>query len=163
MAKQKVKYFYLDQELHRVLRVSRPEDLVVSWNFPQHKRKAYVWSDTRRKMEKAFSLRQVCDMLGRSRVAIELYIRQGKIRTPQRIYTLDGKAKPGKYFFSEKDVLELHDYILSVHIGRPRRDGRVTPAKAPSKAELRAMMKHDTVMYIKSGEEFVPVWKEIDW
>lgn len=109
-------------------------------------------------------MQQVGKMIGRTRVQIENYILRGDIRRPQRIYTLDVEKKPGKYFFSEADVLGLHDYLLTVHIGRPRKDGRITPGKMPSKAELRAMMKHDLVTYVKTDEgEFRPIWKEIDW
>jgi hypothetical protein len=53
---------------------------------------------------------------------------------------------------------------LTVHIGRPRKDGRVTPGRMPSKAELRALMRHDTMTYVKNADgEFTPVWKEVDW
>jgi hypothetical protein len=107
---------------------------------------------------------QVSKMINRHRVNIERYILEGKIRPPERIYSLDGNKTPGKYMFSEKDVFELHDYLLTVHIGRPRKDGRVTPGRMPSRAELRAMMQHDTTVYIKSADgTFMPVWKEIDW
>jgi len=114
-------------------------------------------------MEKAFPISEVSKLINRHRVIIENYILDGKIRTPQRIYTLDTK-RPGKYMFSEKDVLDLHDYLLTVHIGRPRKDGKITPGRMPSRAELKAMMRHDTTMYVKSADgTFTPVWKEMDW
>lgn len=166
MARQKrrLRYFYLNGDLHRVLSINRAQDLVVTWNFKEEKRRAYVWSDARRRMEKAFPISQVSKMINRHRVIIENYILDGKIRPPQRIYTLDGTKRPGKYMFSEKDVLELHDYLLTVHIGRPRKDGKITPGRMPSRAELKAMMQHDTTVYVKSADgTFTPVWKEMDW
>lgn len=159
-----VRYFYINGDLHRVLRITRPSDFVEAWNYPQAKRMGYVWSDVRKRMEKAFTLQQVCAMVGRHRVQVELYILEGKIKTPQRIYTLDGEKKPGKYFFSESDVLDLHDYLLTVHIGRPRKDGKITPRDMPTRAEMRALMKHDLVTYVKNEDgEFSPIWKEIEW
>lgn len=164
MAKKPLRYFYINGELHRVIRVIRPADLVEAWNYPQGKRAGYVWSDVRKKMERAFTLMQVSKMIGRNRVQIELYILEGKIKAPQRAYSLDGEKKPGKYLFSESDVLDLHDYLLTVHRGRPRADGRITPGPMPTKAELRAMMKHDMVTYIKTDDnQFRPIWKEVDW
>lgn len=159
-----LKYFYINGDLHRVLRVVRPSDLVEAWNYPLGKRVGYIWSDVKKRKENAFTLQEVCSMVGRHRVQVELYILEGKIKTPQRIYTLDGDKKPGKYFFSESDVLDLHDYLLTVHIGRPRKDGKITPGKMPTKAELRAIMKHDLVTYVKTDDnEFKPIWKEIEW
>lgn len=161
---QRIKYFYLNSDLHKVLRVVRPQDFVEAWNYREGKIAGYVWSDVRKKMQRAFTLQDVSKMIGRHRVQLEKYILNGDIRRPQRIYTLDGDKKPGKYFLSESDVLDLHDYLLTVHVGRPRKDGRITPGRMPSKAELRAMMKHDVVTgVLRSDGEFVPTWKEVDW
>lgn len=161
---QRIRYFYLNSDLHRVLRVIRAEDFVEAWNYREGKTYTYVWSDVRKRMENAFTLVQAGEMINRHRVQIENYILQGKIRTPQRAYSLDGKKVPGKYLMSESDVLELHSYLLTVHRGRPRKDGRITPSRMPSKAELKALMRHDTMMYVKTASgDFTQVWKEVDW
>lgn len=154
----------MQDQLHRVLSINHPNDICVAYNFIEERRVGYVWSDLRRKYEKAFTLTEVSRMVGRHRVNIEKYILAGNIKAPQRAYSLSDTKRPGKYFFSEKDVYDLHDYLLTVHIGRPRKDGKVTPGRMPSKAELRAMMRHDVQMYTKTDSgEFIPVWKEIDW
>lgn len=159
-----LRYFFINQDLHKVLRVVRPQDFMEAWNFREGKRTGYIWSDVRKRMENAFTMQQVGQMVGRTRVQIENYILEGKIKTPQRIYTLDERKKPGKYLFSETDVLALHDYLLTVHIGRPRKDGKITPGKMPTRAELRAMLKHNIITYVKTDDnEFKPIWKEIDW
>lgn len=162
--KKKVRYFYLHDKLHRVLRINRPADLMECWSYPDRKTVTYIWSDARRQMTGAFPLAQVAKMIGRGRVQIELYIVNGLIKPPQRVYTLDGTFRPGKYMFSEKDVLALHDYLLTVHVGRPRKDGKITPGKMPTKAELRAMMRHDVVQGVMGPDgTFIPTWKEVDW
>lgn len=160
-----IRYFFLNGDLHKVLSVTRAQDLVVCWNFPEGKRVGYSWSDVKKRHGKAFKMQEVSKMIGRHRTNIERDILAGNIKTPQRIYTLNGKKRPLYYYFSEENVFDLHDYLLTVHVGRPRSDGKITPrADLPSKAELRAMMKHDIVTYIKTEQgEFVPVWKEQDW
>lgn len=159
----RLRYFYLDNQLHKVLSVNRPQDLVVCWNYPEGKRVGHVWSTVRKTHGKAYTLAQVSEMIGRHRVIIENYILKGNIRAPQRAYNLETK-KPGAYYFSEKDVYELHDYLLTVHRGRPRKDGMITPSGIPSRAELRAMLVTGYATYIKNEEgEFVQVWKENDW
>jgi hypothetical protein len=166
-SKQKptLKFFYLNGELHKVLSVSKPQDFAVCWNFAQWKRVGYVYSDIRRTHQRAFRMMEVSKMIGRHRVNIEWDILKGNIKTPQRRYSLDGKKKPLGYLFSEENVLDLHDYLLTVHYGRPRRDGKITPKQTlPSRTELKAMMKNDIVTYVKTEDgEFVPVWREQDW
>jgi hypothetical protein len=162
--KKKLRYFYLDNQLHKVISINHPLDECVAWNYSEERRVMFIWSDLRRRYAKAFTLTEVSNMIGRHRVNVERYIVHGCIRAPQRAYTLDDQKKPGKYFFTEENVYELYDYLLTVHIGRPRKDGKITPGRLPSRVELRAMMRHDVQIVRKtSGGEFVPVWKEINW
>jgi hypothetical protein len=160
----RLKYFFLNGDLHKVLSVSRGQDLVVCWNFPQAKRVGYVWSDVKKRHEKAFTMQQVSKMIGRHRTNIECDILAGNIKAPQRSYVLENR-RPLYYYFTEENVFDLHDYLLTVHVGRPRKDGKIVPRSTlPSKAELRAMMKNDIVTYVKTEDgEFIPVWKEQDW
>lgn len=159
-----LKYFYLNGNLYKILRVVRPEDFVECWNYTEHKRQGLVWSDVRKRAERAYTMGEVTKMLCRTRVTLENAILDGRIPAPQRIYSLDLDKKPGKYMFSESDIFGVHDYLLTVHIGRPRKDGQITPGKMPTRGELRAMLRHDTVMYVKNDDgEFVPIWKEVDW
>ena len=160
----RLRYFYLNGDLHKVLSVTRAQDLAICWNFPEGKRCGYVWSDIRKRHGKAFPLRKVAEMLGRRYDTVKRDIMYGRIRRPQRIYTMDGNRNPGAHYMSENDVYEYHDYLLTIHHGRPRNDGKITPYDMPSKMELRAMMRHDIVQYVKTENgEFVPVWKEQDW
>ncbi len=161
---RRIRYFYLNSDLYRVIRVIRAEDSVEAWNYREGKSYLYVWSDVRKRMQNAFTITQVGKMLDRHRVQINNDILSGQIKVPQRAYSLDGNKIPGKYLLSESDVLDLHDYLLTIHIGRPRKDGQITPAKMPSKAELKALMRYDTMVYVKNASgEFTQVWKEVDW
>jgi hypothetical protein len=62
-------------------------------------------------------------------------------------------------------VYEYHDYLLNVHRGRPRADGRVTPAsKLPSRNELRAMMEDNVTILIQDEDGNVfPAFRETMW
>jgi hypothetical protein len=92
------------------------------------------------------------------------YIRDGKIKRPVQTYSLDERRTPGKFLFSEDDLRDIHSYMLTVHRGRPRKDGTVTNSNLMSRAELEALMKEDKILYTKDKSgEFVPVWKQPDW
>lgn len=162
--RKKPRYFFINQELHKVLRINRPEDLVYAWNFPQGKRVAYVWSVTQKSMQRAFSVTEVADFLGRNPYVIKQYILDGEIKNIQKTYSMDERKAPGKYFFSEDDIRMLYDYLTTKNLGRPRKDGMLVQYPLPSRSELEAMIRQDAIIYVKDkAGEFTPVWKQPEW
>lgn len=163
MASQKrIRFFFLNDHLHKVLHVSRAQDLVTAYDFIEHRKKVYPWSDVKRKMQNAFTISQAAKMVGRHRDRIVRYIRNGEIKEPQREYNLN-TGDPYRYFFSEDDMMDLHEYMASLHIGRPRKDGRVTNNMLPSREQMRGLVKTRKMLYVKQDDEFVPVWQEQAW
>lgn len=161
---KKMLYFFHNGQLHKTLYISRPRDFMYAWSYPERKRVTFNYSDIKRTHGKAFRLVEVSKMINRRADVIEEYILKGHIRRPQMSYTLDGNFNPVKYFFSEENVLELHDYLMTVHFGRPRKDGLINPYPTPTKSELRAMMTHEIVYYIENDAgEKVKVFKESPW
>src|SRR6185312_16183895 len=107
------KKFFLEGSLYKVLSINRAQDIVIVWDFTNKKRKSFVWTDIRKRRERAFTISEVSEYLTRHRVTIERDILAGRIRTPQRAQE-PGSSKPGRYYFSEKDVFEYHDYISKI-------------------------------------------------
>lgn len=162
--KKKFKYFYLNSDLHKILRVNRSEDMVFAWNYPQGKRVAYIWSDVQRNMQHAYRIPQVGEMLNRHRNIIKNYVKSGDIREVQKTYSIEDPKKKGVYYLSEDNIKELHSLLLTVHRGRPRKDGEVVSSNLPTKAELDAMLNQETILYMKTKDgDFSPVWKQPDW
>ena len=98
-------------------------------------------------------------MLNRAHLALARAIKRGDVPTPQYTYGIDENRNMYKYMLSEDDVLEFHRYFLTVHMGRPRKDGLVTPRAMPNERELRAMMRQQTILYVKTDDGFVPSWE----
>lgn len=148
--RKKFLYFFLNNKLHKVIRSSRARDEMIAWCYPDKKRVLYSYADTQKNMENAYTIKQVGAIVGRHKVTIEEYILQGKIKEPQRIYPI---SKPDstwyKFMFSESDILKLHEYILEAGYTKD----------LPSKAELRALLKNNMILYTKTDSGFVPVWK----
>jgi hypothetical protein len=162
--RKKIRYFYINTELHKILRLSRGEDLVVAWNYPQSKRVAYVWSDIQKNMQHAYSISQVSQMLNRHPTIIKKYILEGQVRPVQKTYSIDERKSPGVYYMSEDNIKELHSVLLTVHIGRPRKDGAVVISNLPTKAELDAVLRQEVILYVKNKDgQFNPIWKQPDW
>ena len=154
-----LRYFFYRGDLHKKIHINRPNDVIVAWNYPMECSERYVYTDVRRNGEQAFTTKQVCQMVNRSRTTIKMAISEGMIEAPQRTYGLDEERNGYAYYWSEKDIMALHDYLKSVYRGRPRKDGWVTPVGLPTAAELRATIRQGTVFYVKSGDEFVPTWR----
>jgi len=102
-------------------------------------------------MEKAYSIIEAGEILGRHRVTIEEYVLQGKIKKPQKVYPISNPDSTwSRYMLSESDILDIHQFIIDAgHI----RD-------LPSRSELQALLKHNLRLYTKTVDgSFVPVWK----
>lgn len=162
-SRKSLRYFYLDGHLHRLLRVVKPRDLLYAWDYIDKKRKLYVWSDAQRRLQHAYTITQVAKMMNRHRQRVVEYMEDGSLRRPQQIYNLT-TGKPSKYFFSEDDVLEVHDHFVNLHRGRPRNDGLIIPQAMPSREELKALMRYDSMVYIQDDDgNFIPIWQENIW
>lgn len=161
----KLKYFFLEGELHRVLAMSKHQNRIIAWNYPQEAKIHYFITHVKKHMQHAYKIKEVADLLCRDYYRLMSYICYGDLQRPQRTYTLDGRKSPGVYFLSEDDVLEWHDFISEKHRGRPRKDGIVRPADMPTRKELMGMMQGGRQLYIQDEEtgEYVPVWRESVW
>lgn len=176
MAKRpkKLRFFFLDGKLtpngptvpllHRSLHINRPKDQIITWCYPLHKRVTYTYSEVKKHKQPAFTTREVGKMLNRGRLTLERAILDGKIERPQYSYSLDTNKNMHGYQWSEKNIIEMHAYLCTVHRGRPRRDGRVTPQKMPTLRELRAMIRQEPLLYVRNEDgAFVPVWQAQDF
>jgi hypothetical protein len=160
----RLRYFYLNGKLHKILRRSRAEDLIVAWDYQLGKRVAYNLTDVEKNKQHAYPISEVVKIIGRHEDTIKMHLYRGNIKIPQQVYSLNGNKTPGKYYWSEDDVRELHDFFKTVHRGRPRKDGETTPGNMPSRAEIEAIMKQENILYIKNDDgAFVPVWKQPEW
>lgn len=161
---EKFLYFYLDDKLYKSLHRNRAEDLIIAWDYEQGKRVALALSQVSKHKKNAYSVPQAAKLLNRSPDTIKRHWRAGDIKKPQQAYSLDGQKAPNRYFFSEDDMRELQEFFKTVHRGRPRKDGNVTPGDIPSIAELEALMRNEKVLYAKNDAgDFVPVWKQPEW
>lgn len=154
-----LKYFFLEGDLHIKLNINRGKDLLTAWNYPSGKKVTYHYTDALRRMEKAFTTKEVGELVNRSRVSIEMAVLGGHIHEPQYTYALNENRNKYKWMWREKDIMELHEYLSGIHWGRPRKDGLVTPKALPTPRELRAMIHDEAILYVKDGDTFIPSWR----
>ena len=103
-------------------------------------------------------------MINRSRTRVEKAILDGNIEEPQYTYGLTEVKQKFQYMWDEKNILDAHRYFSTVHVGRPRNDGRTTPKRLPTVRELRAMIRQEKILYVENDDgEFVPVWRAAEF
>jgi len=146
-----IRYFFLNEKIHKVLRGSRAKDELIAWCYPDKKRMLYSYAQVEKYMSRAYTINEVAELLNKHKITIEDYILEGKVRVPQKIYPISNpeNTKWSKYLFSEKDILDIHEHILDSGHSKD----------IPSKAELLALFKHNIILYTKTDSGFVPVWK----
>ena len=60
--RKKLRYFFLNDKVHKVLRSSRAKDELVAWCYPDHKRVMYSYSQVEKHMENAYSMKDVSEL-----------------------------------------------------------------------------------------------------
>lgn len=158
----RLKYFFLDKQLHRKIHINVGANTILAWNYPQRKRMLYNYRDVKKNLEPAFTTAQVVKMLDRSRVTLSTIINQGHIRPPQLTYKIpDGQSY--KYMWHEDNIIEAQNYLAGLHRGAKRNDGLITPYPIPSEAEIRARIRHKDPLYVRVGDKFIPSWEAEDF
>jgi len=158
----KLKVFFLGQELHKVLKVNRPADLVYSWNYPKKSQITYIWSDVLKTHKPAFTTAQVAKMLNRSVTTIMKYHQTGIVKSPYQVYNIEtgirDRARHRMYWHPE-EVLDLHQVLCEPTPLRGTKYGRAGE-KLPTRAEVVAQMYHGVVFYVQDKDgQFVPTWR----
>lgn len=147
-----LRYFFLNDKIHKVLKSSRSKDEMIAWCYPDKKRVMYSYSQVKKNMETAYTVVEVASMLNKHRVTIQEYILDEKVATPQKIYPIGQPDSENwsQYMFNQKNILDIHQHILDSGHSK----------EIPSKAELQALLKNNLILYTKTEEgKFVPVWK----
>jgi len=147
-----LRYFFLNDKIHKVLKSSRSKDEMVAWCYPDKKRVMYSYSQVKKNMDTAYTVVEVASMLNKHRVTIQEYILNEKVATPQKIYPIGQPDSENwsQYMFNQKNILDIHQHILDSGHSK----------EIPSKAELQALLKNNLILYTKTEEgKFVPVWK----
>lgn len=160
-------YFYLEDKLYRVMQVIRASDYLTAWNFHDNGMEEFIYSDVRRRAEPAFRTKEVAGMVNRSTITVRDIYQEDKIPRPKKTYPLNGTGDftPLLYspvLWSKRDIYRLHDVLVEgmVNSRINKKADKPSPRDVPSRAELRAVLDHGTVHYIKDKTgQMVKVWE----
>jgi hypothetical protein len=148
--------FFLNGELHRVVRTNASGNVCHAFNYHQNKVVKYTYYDYKKFRKPAFRISEVSKILRRHEDRIRIAIWNLDVSKP---YMVEYKNRSGVYYFSEENIYELRDYFANVHRGRPRNDGIVVSKNVPTISEIDAVLGKKPMLYMRTKEgNFVPVW-----
>lgn len=157
------KYFIINKRLHRILRINRPANLVEAWCFKDEQKVTMLYSEYRMKAEKCLRTKDAAKVLNVSRRTLVSALQSGAIHEPERMKPFGNMSENTKqtHYWTLENILEAHEYMLTVHVGRPRKDGEITPnQRLPTRAEVIARMNNEVVLYTLGDDGvFDPIYE----
>lgn len=158
--------FFMEQRLHRTIFVDKKRNIIEAYDFNKMKKVIYPLTFMRKNSGRAYTLKEVCQMLKKNILSLRAYFADGRLPPPTPEIDLL-RYTPKKYYASKEQILEWHELLLTY----PRHPlwgfdhkNRMAKTDLPSKAELLAHLEGASTMYMKNQDgEFTPVWKEIVW
>ena len=161
---KRLRYFYLNGKLHKLIHVNRPADVATTYCYSEHDYRQYPWQWLKKKHQKAYGMQDVANLIQRHRRHIQRCMIQGKFEKPEVAYSFTNPDKY-TYYFSEDDILRIQQYFSEQHIGYKRNDGLNNPLPLPNRQELRSMMNDGSMLYVRDSDNedrFIPVWRSIE-
>lgn len=157
--------YFINGELIRVVHTSRANNICVLYNYIQDKEQTMLLSDFKKHRKRAYTVINTTRIFGRSRMQFERMMSSGIIPYPT------GASQGGKRkfrtmsYYSEDDLFIIREAMSKIHMGRPRKDGRVTPRRdVPTEKDLRSLLGDAIMLYTKTEDgRFIPVWQEETW
>jgi len=153
------KMFFLNDMLHRKIKVNRPAGIVYAYNYDTDEMCTYTYSDFKKYAGRAYRIYEVCKIFNRHHTMIRDLIYHKKCNiNPKRVFRKNGV---GVYYLSEKDLYTMREYYATLHRGRPRLDGLVTPGSdVPTLEEFEYRIGKRQMTYVKTKDgRYVPTWK----
>ena len=157
-AKRRRKVF-INDELHRIVHINIPADIITTYNYVQDKVIQYPYRSMKKYMKRAYSIGEAARVISRHPDRIRMAIRNGNLPDGHK------SGINGKKYFTQEEIFGMQEFFANVHLGRPRKDGSVTPKKnSVTKEEASARLGSREMLYVQNENgDFIPVWRTIEF
>lgn len=158
------KIFFINKDLVRLLHANRSSNIVEFYNATKGIRQTMLYTDFKKYRKRAYSVANSARLLNRSRLQFGKYIASGLIPPPIPD-NIDGeRGLRIKAYYSEDHLFEIRDIMSTIHYGRPRHDGKVSPRNVPTEQDLRSKIGDAIMLYTKTEDgRYIPTWQENTW
>lgn len=153
--------WFLNGDLVRITHINRAQGMAELYNCTQDCKMFITVVEFKKKRKRAFTIMESAALLNYHRKSMPRLVKRGFL--PQPVGELPGGRTAFHHlsYYSEDHIYEARTLMAQTHMGKPRRDGRVTNNKTPTEQELRAAMGDGLIYYVKDEEgRFLPVFAE---
>lgn len=151
-------YFYMDEVLYKVQRKNRGQNLLLAMD-KDRKDVVFNLSDVRKSGYKAYTTKDVSEMMNRHMRSIVRLVKQGFVPAAERWYDYE----TARIYYSKTAVMQVHKAISIRNMANARK-GFVKIEDIPTGDELKSQLDHGFILYARSDDgEFVRVWEAEDW
>jgi hypothetical protein len=158
------KIFFINKELVKVFHINKSSNIVNFYNVTQGKEQSMLYSDFKKHRKRAYTIANTARLLNRSRVQFQRIIANGLIPAPIGDSIGGERGFQINAYYSEDHVFEIREIMTTVHGGRPRKDGKITPRNVLTEQDLRSRMGDAIMLYTKTSDgRFIPTWQEETW
>ena len=156
--------FFLNDCLVKVIHINKSSNIVIIYNVKEDKRQSLLYTDFKKHRKRAYTVANAARLLNRSRLQFSKYIASGLIPAPIAD-SIDGeRGLQIKAYYSEDHLFEIREIMSTIHHGRPRSDGLVTPRNVPTEQDLRSKMGDAIMLYTRTSDgRYIPTWQENTW
>lgn len=161
MAETLPNLFFLNEKLHKKLKIVKSEDLLVAYCYPDEQRVHYLYSLVRRDYQKAYTLSEVAKLVRRPNEEIHRFLKNKLIDRPSGFEYHIETRRPRRMYWSQTEVLDLRDRLYE--LAPKGKDGfPLGSFRLASKAELLEAINGDASYYVRSADgQFIRVWKSL--
>jgi hypothetical protein len=158
------KIFFINKELIKVFHINKSSNIVNFYNVTSGKEQSMLYSDFKKHRKRAYSVISSAKILNRSRIALQKYYLNGLIPEPIGAKLNGERDFRVMSYYSEDTLFEIREIMTTIHHGRPRKDGNITPSNVPTEQDLRSRMGDAIMLYTKTSDgRFIPTWQEETW
>lgn len=156
--------FFLDGDLVKLIHSNKASNIVEFYNVNKGKNQSMLYSDFKKHRKRAYSVANAARLLNRSRLQFGKYIASGLIPAPIGDSIGGERGLRIKSYYSEDHLFEIREIMTTIHHGRPRNDGKISPRNVPSEQDLRSKMGDAIMLYTRTSDgRFIPTWQENTW
>jgi DNA-binding transcriptional MerR regulator len=158
-------YFFLNDQLHKLIKAYRRNDIARCFNYVTEDFVAYRWSDIQSHGKHAYSLAEVCKILGLDKRTVLRYEAEGLVPPPSRSYRmgsppteeLGGPVTARRY--REEEIYELFEAMREKN-----RHGKVSRSpKTRQDLDQRLNKTRRALYFVDKSGKYRPLWRELDW
>lgn len=157
--------YFLNGELIKILHSNRANNIGYIYNYNKNIEQSLLLTSLKKHRKRAFTFGNTLKIFKRSRIQFERMIKSGLIPKPTGATAGGNREWQKMSYYSEDDLFKIRDTMANTHIGRPRKDGKITASKnIPTEKDLRSLLGDAIMLYTRTKDgDYIPVWAEETW